>query len=158
MTLQKKTNTLQAFGVEGSFYAGGAGAEPLVDAYTVDGGKVGLAYTVDTADPAKAKKAGTGVFAGIAVLTKEMPLYNGLEASLEIPANAIAQLCKRGRIVLKLADPVTVGQAAFYNTTTGEIKPGTAGGSVDSCVEIKGSQFVLYNALANELSVLELNP
>lgn len=150
--MQTTVNQKLAFGVPGSFYDN---TGRRVDPYTVEEGAIALAYTVNSSDPSKAVLGGDGVFAGIAVNTKEY-IINGVTASMAFRSGDIAQLATRGRIVLKLADAVTVGQACFYNETTGELKPGTAGATVEGFVEIKGSQFILVNALANENSVLQL--
>lgn len=150
--MQTTVNQKLAFGVPGSFYDN---TGRRVDPYTVEEGAIALAYTVNSSDPSKAVLGGDGVFAGIAVNTKEY-IINGVTASMAFRSGDIAQLATRGRIVLKLADAVTVGQACFYNETTGALKPGTAGATVEGFVEIKGSQFILVNALANENSVLQL--
>lgn len=150
--MQTTVNTKLAFGVPGSFYDN---SPRRVDPYTVEEGAIGLAYTVNSSDSSKADMGGTGVFAGIAVNTKEY-VINGLTASMAFRAGDTAQLATMGRIVLKLADAVTIGQACFYNETTGELKPGTAGATISDYVEIPGSRFVLVNALANEQSVLQL--
>lgn len=150
--MQTTVNQKLAFGVPGSFYDN---TGRRVDPYTVEEGAIALAYTVNSSDPSKADLGGDGVFAGIAVNTKEY-IINGVTASMTFREGDIAQLATRGRIVLKLSDAVTVGQACFYNETTGALKPGTAGATITDYVEIKGSQFILVNALANENSVLQL--
>lgn len=150
--MQTTVNKKLAFGVPGSFYDN---TGRRVDPYTVEEGAIALAYTVNSSDPSKADLGGDGVFAGIAVNTKEY-IINGVTASMTFREGDIAQLATRGRIVLKLSDAVTVGQACFYNETTGALKPGTAGATIADYVEIKGSQFILVNALANENSVLQL--
>lgn len=151
--LQKTVNKKLAFGVPGSFYDN---TPRRVDSKIVEGGKIGLAYTIDTTNPSKAKLGGKdGVFGGIAVNTKEY-IVNGIDASLEFRDGDNAQLCTMGRIVLSLKGAVTVGQVAFYNDTTGEITSGTAGETKAGFTEIKGSKFVEVNALANETCVLQL--
>lgn len=150
--MQTTVNQKLAFGVPGSFYDD---SPRRVDPYTVEEGAIGLAYTVNSSDATKADLGGTGVFAGIAVNTKEY-IINGLTASMAFRSGDIAQCATMGRIVLKLADAVTIGQACFYNETTGALKPGTAGATIADYVEIPGSKFVLVNALANEQSVLQL--
>ena len=114
-----------------------------------------MAYTVNASDPTKAVLGGDGVFAGIAVNTKEY-IINGIGASMAFREGDIAQCATMGRIVLKLGDAVSVGDACFYNETTGELKPGTSGATVSGYVEIPNSKFVRVNALANEYSVLQL--
>lgn len=150
---QTTVNKKLAFGVPGSFYD--ADSPRRVDPKTVSAGGIGLFYTVDTTDPSKAVLGGTGVLAGIAVNTKEY-IVNGLSASTAFRSGDEAQICSMGRIVLQLGSPVTVGMAAYYNTTTGEIVSAAPSSSIEGYVEIPGSIFVEVNALANELSVLQL--
>ncbi|MBP5789222.1 MAG: hypothetical protein J6W29_03205 [Neisseriaceae bacterium] len=150
--MQTTVNQKLAFGVPGSFYDD---SPRRVDPYTVEEGAIGLAYTVNSSDASKADLGGTGVFAGIAVNTKEY-IIDGLTASMAFREGDIAQCATMGRIVLKLGDAVTIGQACFYNETTGALKPGTAGATISDYVEIPNSKFVLVNALANEYSVLQL--
>ena len=149
---QKTVNKKLAFGVPGSLYDN---SPRRIDPKTVSAGGIGLFYTVDTTDPSKAVLGGTGVLAGIAVNTKEY-VVNGLSASTAFRAGDVAQLCSMGRIVLQLETPVTVGMAAYYETATGKISAAAPASSIEGSVEIPGSMFVEVNALANELSVLQL--
>lgn len=151
--LQKKVNEKLAFGVPGDLYDN---SPRTIDPYTVAGGAICRYYTVDPADPSKAVLGGEGVGAGLAINSKEYAIY-GLEPSMAFRSGVVAQLMTEGRVVMALDVAVNVGDAAFYNKTTGEITAGTAGETKDGFVEIKGSKFVLVNALAGELSVLELN-
>lgn len=150
--MQTTVNQKLAFGVPGSFYDD---SPRRVDPYIVEEGAIGLAYTVNTSDATKADLGGTGVFAGIAVNTKEY-IINGLTPTMNFVAGSVGQMATMGRIVLKLADAVSIGDACFYNETTGALKPGTSGATISDYVEIPGSKFVLVNALANEYSVLQL--
>lgn len=150
---QKKVNKKLAFGVPGDFYD--ADSPRRVDPKTVSGGAICRFYTVDTSDPTKAILGGTGVLAGIAINSKEY-VVNGLTPSLAFRDGDKAQICSMGRIVMQLTTPVTVGMAAYYNTTTGEISAAAHASSIEGSVEIPDSVFVEVNALANELSVLQL--
>lgn len=150
--MQTTVNQKLAFGVSGSFYDN---SPRRVDPYTVEEGAIALAYTVDSTDPSKAVLGGDGVFAGIAVNTKEYSI-NGIGASMAFREGDIAQCATMGRIGLKLADAVSVGDACFYNETTGVLKAGTSGATVSGYIEIPNSKFVIVDALANEYSVLQL--
>lgn len=152
MALQSTVNQKLAFGVVGSFYDD---SPRSVAPYTVESGAIGLFYTVDPADPTKVKLGGTGVLAGIAVNSKEYPIY-GLDASLNFKAGAVAQIARMGHIVVKSTTAITVGMAAFYNQTTGEIQANTAGSSVAGWTEIKNSEFLFVTGAANEVGVLEI--
>lgn len=150
--MQTTVNQKLAFGVPGSFYDN---SPRRVDPYTVEEGAIALAYTVNASDPTKAVLGGDGVFAGIAVNTKEY-IIDGLTASMAFREGDIAQCATMGRVVLKLGDAVSVGDACFYNEETGALKPGTSGATIEDYIEIPNSKFVIVNALANEYSVLQL--
>lgn len=152
MALQSTVNQKLAFGVVGSFYDD---SPRSVAPYTVESGAIGLFYTVDPSDPTKVKLGGTGVLAGIAVNSKEYPIY-GLDASLNFKAGAVAQIARMGHIIVKSSTAIAVGNSAFYNTTTGEIQAGTPAGSVPGCVEIPNSEFLFVTGAANEVGVLEI--
>lgn len=149
---QTQVNIKQAFGVVGDFYDD---SPRRVDPYIVAGGSIGQYFTISTDDPKLATVGGAGIPGGIAVNSKEYALA-GLSASLTFANGAIAQLCSMGRVVVAATTAVTIGQTAFYNTTTGAIAAGTAGAEMAGHKEIVGSKFVLVNALAGEVSVLQL--
>lgn len=152
MPLQKAVNQKLAAGVPGSFYDD---SPRRVAPYIVSAGGIAKAYTVDTANPGKAILGGEGIFAGIAVNSKEYPVQ-GLTASLDFEVGANAQLAEMGCIFVAATTAVTVGQVAFYNTTDGTIASGTAGAEVEGHVEIKNSQFKFVNAAVGEVAILQL--
>lgn len=153
MAGQNIVNQKLAFGVEGDFYDD---SPRIVDPFIVTSGRIGLYFTVQSADPTSAAPGGTGVMGGIAVNSKEYALL-GTTASLEFRPGVAAQLASRGRVIVKATTAVTVGQAGFYNNTTGEIASADAGTALDGHTEIPNSKFVLVNALVGEVSVLQLN-
>ena len=156
MAFQTSVNQKLAVGVNGDFYDN---SPRRVDPYTIvssSAGSIGCAYTVDSTDPSKVNLGGSGVFAGIAVNSKEF-VRNGLGASQAFTQYGEAELCTMGRIWLSIAATVAVGDAAFFNTTTGAIVPGTSGSSIDNCTEIAGSKFILVEgASAEPMVVLQL--
>lgn len=152
MSLQSVVNEKLAFGVVGSFYDD---SPRITDPKIVEAGTIGCAFTLDSTDPAKAVLGGSGLFAGIAVNSKEYTV-TGLGASLAFKSGDIAQICSMGRIVIKAENAVSVGDAAFFNTTTGAISAGTSGETIEGYTEIKGSKFVLVDSTQGGLSVLEL--
>lgn len=123
----------------------------------VDGvnAKIGVAYT-STDNNAEAVIGGNGIFLGIAINPKEYTRFDNLKATLEIPNGTAVQLCSFGRIFVQVSDSISVGQTAFFNKLTGEIKGATAGSSVEGFTEIKNSKFIIQDALATEVAVLEL--
>lgn len=100
---------------------------------------------------------GSGVFAGILVEPKEFARYNNFQATLTIPDGTTGSLCTFGHILVKVTDAIEIGDTAFYSTTDGTIKGGTAGSSIEGYVEIKNSKFVFFDASADGTAVLELN-
>lgn len=156
MAFQTSVNQKLAVGVVGEFYDD---SPRRVDPYTIasqSAGAIGCAYTVDSTDPSKVNLGGNGVFAGIAINGKEFAV-NGLTASMAFKQYDEAELCTMGRIWLSIADTVNVGDAAFFNTTTGAIVAGTSGETVSGCTEIAGSKFILVKgASAEPMVVLQL--
>lgn len=152
MAFQTIVNQKLAFGVVGSFYDD---SPRRVAPYVVANGAIANAYTVDPADSTKAVLGGTGVFAGIAVNSKEY-VVNGLTPSLEFVSGAVAQLCTMGHIIIAAENEVAIGNAAFYNNTTGAIKAAAAGSSQAGYTEIPNSRFIFVTATAGEVAVLQL--
>ena len=156
MAFQTSVNQNLAVGVIGDFYDD---SPRRVDPYTIassSAGSIGCAYTIDSTDPSKVNLGGEGVFAGIAINSKERARA-GLGASLAFKQYDEAELCTMGRIWLSIADDVTVGMAAYFNKTTGAIVVAASGETVEGCTEIAGSKFVLFEgASAEPMVVLQL--
>ena len=158
MAFQTSVNQKLAVGVIGDFYDD---SPRRVDPYTIGSataGSIGLAYTIDSTDPSKVVLGGSGVFAGIAINSKERARA-GLAASLAFKQYDEAELCTMGRIWLSIADTVSVGMAACYDPDTGIISAAEAGAdhTEDGLVEIKGSKFVLVSGTSAEpMVVLQL--
>lgn len=157
MAFQSSVNQKLAVGVVGDFAL--AGDPRRVSPYTIassSAGSIGKAYTIDSTDPSKVNLGGSGVFAGIAVNSKEY-VRNGLSATLDFNQYDECQLCTMGSIWLSIADTVTVGMAAYFNTTTGVITAAASGETIEGCTEIKGSQFIWVDASSTEpMCVLQL--
>ena len=156
MAFQTSVNQKLAVGVPGDFYDE---SPRRTDPYTIvssSAGSIAKAYTIDATDPSKVVLGGSGVFAGIAVNSKEFA-RSGLGASLDFAQYDEAELCTMGRIWVSVAGDVTVGQAAYFNTTTGVIVAADSGETVADCTEIAGSKFILVGASSAEpMCVLQL--
>lgn len=150
--LQKTVNQKLAYGVPGDLFDTFPRA---IDPKIVAGGAICRFYTVDTTDPRKAVLGGTGVLAGIAVNTKEY-IINGLTPSVTFRSGDVAQLMTMGRVYMQLDTEVQVGMAAYYSIADGSIKAAAPSTSMEGYVKIPNSMFVEVNALAGEISVLEL--
>ena len=133
------------------------GAATLAGGVTAVNAKIGVAYTSAT-DPAEAGVGGSGTFLGIAVNPKEYIRYNNFAATLQVPNGTAVQLCTFGRVLVRVVGNVSIGQAGYFNTSTGEIKGATAGTDLSGSgfTEIKNSKFIIKAALATEIAVLEL--
>lgn len=133
------------------------GGATLSGGVTAVNAKIGVAYTaVD--DASEAKVGGSGTFLGIAVNPKEYIRYNNFAATLQVPNGTAVQLCSFGRVLVRVVGNVSIGQAGFFNTSTGEIKGATSGTDLSGSgfTEIKNSKFIIKAALATEIAVLEL--
>lgn len=133
------------------------GGATLSGGVTSVNAKIGVAYTSLTAED-EAGVGGAGTFLGIAVNPKEYIRYNNFEATMEVPNATTVQLCTFGRVLVKVVGNVSIGQAGYFNTTTGEIKGANAGTDLSGSgfTEIKNSKFIIKSALATEIAVLEL--
>lgn len=125
----------------------------------VDGvnAKIAVAYTSNGTE-GEAVVGGDGVFLGIAVNPKEYIRYNNFEATMEVPNGTAVQLCTFGHIFVKVTADVSVGQAGYFNTSTGEIKGATAGTDLSGSgfTEIKNSKFIEISASAGKIAILQL--
>lgn len=154
MALQSVVNTKLAYGVPGSFYDD---SPRRVAPYVVAAGSVGKAFTLDSTQADKAVVGGSNAFAGIAVNSKEYTI-TGTTASTDFKSGDIAQLCTMGHIVVTCDNAVAVGNACFFNTTTGVLHAAASGTSVTGYTEIAGSKFVFVaGASAGDPVVLELH-
>lgn len=158
MAFQTSVKQKLAVGVNGDFYDN---SPRRVDPYTIvseSAGAIGKVYTIDTTDSSKVVLGGSGIFAGIAINSKEFVRY-GLGASQEFKQYDECELCTMGRIWLSIADTVSVGQVACFDPDTGIISAADAGAdhTEDGLVEIKGSKFVLVDGTSTEpMVVLQL--
>ncbi len=156
MAFQSSVKQFLAVGVNGDFYDE---SPRRVDPYTIKSstaGAIGLAYTIDSSDPSKVNLGGEGVFGGIAVNSKTQ-VIQGITASQAFKQYDECELCTMGRIWLSIAGDVAVGNAAFFNTTTGAITAAASGSSVSGSTEIPNSKFILVGASATEpMCVLQL--
>ena len=154
MALQTVVNTKLAFGVPGSFYDD---SPRRVAPYAVESGAVALAFTLDASNPGRAVVGGEGAFGGIAVNGKEYTMA-GLTPSVAFKSGDIAQLCTMGHIVVACDNAVAVGNACYFNTTTGALHADASGETIEGYTEIVGSKFVFVEgASAGDPVVLELN-
>lgn len=170
---QKTVNTKLAFGIEGEFYDSsikratnyklGASAKfgkPLF--FSADGKTVTPTY----ADGLK--------FAGIMVNPKEHINANAdLAATLELASGKTVGVADIGRVIVKVANTVAVGNKAYLcitagtgtgvtNYAVGDIcggtaAPATAAGDGGVFVELTNAMFDIVEATAGQLAVLDLN-
>ena len=121
---------------------------------------VGYWFSVLATEPAKAQAgyvsgSSTG---GILVNANEYANFNNLEASLRLHENSIGSLASMGRVIVKVDHNVTVGYLGCYNSATGSIGAAAASDSVPAGYTlIPNSKFILQNATANGLAILQLD-
>lgn len=172
---QKTVNTKLAFGIEGEFYDSsikratnyklGASAKfgkPLF--FSADGKTVTPTYAEGLR------------FAGIMVNPKEHINANAdLAATLELASGKIVGVADIGRVIVKVANTVAVGNKAYLCTTAGTgtgtgvtnysigdicggtAAPATAAGDGGVFVELTNAMFDIVEATAGQLAVLDLN-
>ena len=150
MTLQTNVFNKQALGVVGEM----ADASPArVNSHVLLADSViGTAVTAGTDG---VNKGGAGAFEGIIVNPKTLALQGGLSPNLIVKANTQIEACTFGRLYVAPTTATAVGNAAFYDTTTGEIKAGASGATIAGAKEIVGSKF-LTAGNANDVCVLQL--
>lgn len=157
MSLQTAVRELQAFGLVGEFYDD---SPRRVAPYNVYAGSdqpvVGRAFTIDATTKTSANMGGTGVWGGILVSPKEYVLYGGLNATMEIPSGTPAQLATMGHVNVVVTTATSVGDYAFYNTTDGTIASAADTTPPANTAIIPNGRFVLVDAAAGEVAVLEL--
>lgn len=120
---------------------------------------IGSWFCVDQNKPEQAQigHLDNSILGGVLINANEHANYNNLTASLVVNNKSIGALMSFGRVIVKVAHAVKVGYVACYKSDTGEIG---AAASVESIPEgykaIPHGRFVVTNASANELAVLEL--
>lgn len=169
---QKTVNMKLAFGVVGEFYDASIkrATNYKLGADAEFGKALWFAADGKTVTPAYA----SGLrFAGIMVNPKEhINTSAGLASTLVLGAGKTVGVADIGRVIVKVANAVKVGDKAFVCTTAGTggaVKYavgdicGGASAPADSAanggvfVEIAGAMFDIVEAVAGELAVLELN-
>lgn len=172
---QKTVNMKLAFGIEGEFYDSsikratnyklGAAAKFGKPVFLAADGK---SVTPTYSDGLK--------FAGIMVNPKEhINASANLAATLELGSGATAAVADIGRVIVKVANAVAVGNKAYLCTTAGtgtgtsavnfaigDICGGTAAPATQAAdggvfVELTNAMFNIVDATAGQLAVLELN-
>lgn len=158
MAFQQSVNTVQPFGLVGSFYDDSARRVAPYVLNAATGGTaatIGYAFT-QGATPDQAVCGGEGAFLGILVSPHEYVL-NGLNPSLELADGTIGQLCTFGHVIVLPTTETKVGYVAAYNNTTGAIEGyATADDVAAGSTLIPNSKFIFTDNAANTPSVLEL--
>jgi hypothetical protein len=129
-----------------------------VDAVAVDA-YVGYYFSVLASDPSKAQAgyvsgSKTG---GILVNGNQYSNWQNLNASQKVQPGSVGDILSFGRVIVKTAHDVVVGYLGCFNSTTGAIGAAAASDSVPAGYTlIPNSKFVLTNASANGLAILQL--
>ena len=101
---------------------------------------------------------GQGAMRGVLVSPKQYANTAGLDASYEVPEGSAGDIAWMGNIVVKSAQAVAPGYVGIYNTTTGEIGANPTSANIPNGWALMGdSRYILHNAAAGGLAVLELD-
>ena len=172
---QKTVNTKLAFGIEGEFYDSSLKrATNYKLGATAKFGKP-LFFASDGKTVTPTYSAGLR-FAGIMVNPKEhINTSSDLASTLELGTGKTVGVADIGRVIVKVANSVAVGNKAYLCTTAGtgtgtgttnyaigDICGGTAAPSTQAAdggvfVELTNAMFDIVGASAGELAVLDLN-
>lgn len=170
---QKTVNMKQAFGIEGEFY----------DSSIKRATNVKLGANAKIGKPLFRKADGTIIpvgadatsanYIGFAVNPKEHINLSGLDATMEIAAGKYVANADKGRVIVKVANAVKVGEKVYAcktagtgtgettNYAVGDICGGTAAPSSTAAgggvfVELTGAKFDIVDAAAGDLAVVVL--
>lgn len=105
-----------------------------------------------------ARPGGTGAIGGVFINPKSMSSLGtaaggALAPTLTVPTGVVGEFGYMGAFVVPVSTAVAIGQAAFYDTTTGAIG---AGAPSAGQAAIPNSKFIRYANAAAGLAVLEL--
>lgn len=120
---------------------------------------VGYWFSILPAAPstAQAGLVNNATLGGILVNSNQYENWNNLEPTMQMKENSIGDLLSFGRVIVRTAHDVTIGYLGCYNNNTGAIGAASASNTVpDGFTLIPNSRFILTNASANGLAILEL--
>lgn len=158
MALQQSVNTVQPYGLIGTFYDD---SPRRVAPYILSASTGGTAPTIGCAftkgaNNLEAVMGGDGEFLGILVSPHEMVTL-GLAPTLEVQAGVSGQLCTFGHVIVSPTTVANVGYVAAFNKETGAIEAyATADDVAETATLIPNSKFIFVDNNANTPAVLEL--
>lgn len=116
---------------------------------------VARAFTQGAAD-IEAVVGGTGAYLGVLVEPKQYANYANLNASMEVNAGTVGEICDMGHIYIASATAVKPGYVAAFDPATGIISGfENAAAITEGYTQIPG-KFIKVSAAANNVSILEL--
>lgn len=121
--------------------------------------KVGCYFSISPTDPTQAILGYVegSTLGGILVNANQYANWNNLSPSLELPQYTLGDIASFARVYVKVAHNVTIGYLGCYNNTDGSIGAAASATSVpEGYTLIPNSRFILTNASANGLAILEL--
>ena len=157
MAFQTEVRADLALGRPGEFYDATIRRSTAYKFDTMDSAKpaIGKVFTFDgSGSPVL---GGDGPFAGI-LIHPNAYARPGLDPTLALPSGSIAELADAGRLIVTTTAAATIGAKVQYDTATGDIAgaaPETPGAGMAG---IPGATFILFDAEANGLAVVQLNP
>ena len=146
---QKTVNTFSAPGIAGDFYdESPRRVQPAIANGVVTIGNP-VWYSDATTDPLKVTASAGATLLGVVVNGKELVRANGLTAGLDVASGSVVSVCTMGRVWIKVATDVTVGDTIHFDASTGEY-------SNTASVSNPIGKAVIVNAAAGEMAVVEI--
>jgi len=159
MAFQASVDATLASGVIGDIVLSGAvRSQPgILATATASNNVIGRAVTHKSGEDGVFVVGGNGAFAGILTNSKQYALANGLTPSLTIPNSVPVEATYMATgIIVDLDNGGAIGNAVFYNNTTGVLHAAASGASVPGYTEIAGSKVVRCNTSAAGIAIISL--
>lgn len=158
MGLQTSVNKFQVLGVPGEF---ADNSPSRVTPYTLEANStvapaVGCVFTQSTTGDSVAKVGGSGNFLGVCIEPKQYANKAGLNATLNLNAGQIGELCSMGHIFVKSATAFAPGYLAEYEPATGVISAIADTLSTATAVQVPNARFIEVSGAAGHVGILEL--
>lgn len=158
MGFQTSVQNAQVIGVPGEF---ADNSPSRVTPYTLEANStvvpaVGYVFTQSATGDSVAKIGGSGNYLGVCVEPKQYANKAGLNATLNLEAGQIGEICSMGHIFVKSATAFAPGYLAEYEPATGVISAIASTLSTATAVQIPAARFIEVSGAAGHVGILEL--
>ena len=153
---QQTVNTSQALGVPGEFYDDSI---KRVRTYVLDvalSGKPAIGRVFTRSASGGLALGGNGAFLGV-LCSPKTHARPGLDATLTVQDGAVVELADIGPLIVTTSAAALPGDAVQYDVATGEIAGAPANPVAAGMKIIPGAKFILFEADAGGLAVVQLN-